>query len=282
MKKIIRIIVMMTCLIVLTACSSQLDSDQNSTTTNTLDLGVLTDINAFEGMGFYNGDKVYQAQIDDSSKGLYFRLFLKGSSNPEAAISFYSTMVGDTAPESIAQNIDYFNNGGGVQISGTIGDSGLSADVYIDKTDTGYEVRIETDVSSKYKQYLDKMAQNFNNGVIWFDPEKTGVDILYFEFDSQSALLEVNLEDNTIICMRTYQLDSDSFKIYQDHFTSDGFIDFMGQNTDNDPDIMVDGSITNIQCQRGEIFIGINLNSDDYSITLSQLVYAIDKNISEY
>jgi len=293
LKKTIWIITLMTCFIFLSSCSnqapssapqsqSQSESEKELTEPEVLDLGVLTNCNTLEGEIFHNGDEVYKAQIKNTKTGLFFKVFLRGSDPPEDGITFYSKMVGDNAPESIEQNIEYFYNDDGVGISGTVGNRALSTDVYIGKTDKGYDVQITNDVSDEYKQYLDKIAENFHNGAVCFNAGNTGINVLYFEFDAESELLEVNLEENSIICMRTYLLDKDTFSNYLNYFTSDSFIEAMGENTENDPDIIVDGSSTNIQCQQGDIFIGIALNSEDFSIILTESVNAINQSISQY
>jgi hypothetical protein len=164
-----------------------------------------------------------------------------------------------------------------VPIKGTQVTEGLDANVLFEKAVEGYIIQVSKNVSEDFKTYLDLTSKNFHNGVVHFDPEKTGVDFLYFEHDTQAETLEVNIEDKTICCEYKYVLGDDAFKTYLNYFTSQHFLDFMDSRSDNDPDVNTEGNITNINCKNKDIFIGINLNGDDNSISINQMVNGIEQ-----
>jgi hypothetical protein len=126
--------------------------------------------NLFYDVDFPEGYKTYEVSYESGEFHLY-RLYLTAEASAEEVTEFFSNLVGDSAEESIQQNLEYLN-AGSVQIQGTQVEGGLSADIMIEPTKelvtteedaVGYAITMTgTPVESEFSKYDIALDQNFS------------------------------------------------------------------------------------------------------------------------
>ena len=113
---------------------------------------------------------IYQVSYEISEYRLY-RVYLTTQDDADNTVTFISNLLGDSAPESIRENIEALKSDGRVEIFGTQVSAGLNADAEILKADEsdsdydateGYVVKLIMSLQDNTEKLADLLQANFN------------------------------------------------------------------------------------------------------------------------
>ncbi|MDD5017896.1 MAG: hypothetical protein PHO15_07355 [Eubacteriales bacterium] len=235
--------------------------------------------NPFCDVVWPEGYTTYQVCYESGDYDLY-RLYLTAEGSAEDVATFMSTLVGDAAEESIAQNIESLKNGG-VQIPGTQVE-GLSADVGIEPTDAeneryayveGFEIMISAGIDpGMAEDYAAILDMNFNADAIAY------IGAADFLTENEPASREVRLMTGATQAVQAecFYDTGDDYETWKTYFTSAQFAD------NDDIQTRIEDGYTQLSYYYGDISVSISMSDEDQMIWIGQWQNGTAQNIADY